>query len=150
MNICLLSADKLSDLCRSPGQYEPLPVSHLKKKASSVVDLQDVLENEEDGRIQTSGIAGSGKSTAFMVKAPHEWALCISISLLRSYTFFSRSPLVSKTLFEWAKVNPPLGRRPFWQHIALFFRGSLTNTKWWKAQGLVEIFGFAQDNLTKE
>ena len=27
-------------------------------------------------------------------------SLCISISLLRSYTFFSRSPLVSKTLFE--------------------------------------------------
>ena len=27
-------------------------------------------------------------------------SLCISISLLRSYTFFSRSPLVSKTLFD--------------------------------------------------
>ena len=27
-------------------------------------------------------------------------SLCISISLLRSYTFFSRSPLVFKTLFE--------------------------------------------------
>ena len=26
-------------------------------------------------------------------------SLCISISLLRSYTFFSRSPLVFKTLF---------------------------------------------------
>ena len=27
-------------------------------------------------------------------------SLCISISLLRPYTFFSRSPLVFKTLFE--------------------------------------------------
>ena len=122
VNICLLSADKLSALCGSPGQYEPLSVSHLKEKASSVVDLQDVLENEEDDRIQTSGIAGSGKSTAFMEKAPH----------------------------EWAKVHPPRGCRPFWPHIALFFKGSLTNKKWWKAQDLVEIFGLSRYNLTRE
>ena len=31
-------------------------------------------------------------------------SLCISISLLRPYTFFLRSPLVFKTLFEHAKV----------------------------------------------
>ena len=122
VNICLLSADKLSALCGSPGQYQPLSVSHLKDKASSVVDLHDVLENEEDDRIQTSGIAGSGKSTAFMEKAPH----------------------------EWAKVNLPRGHRPFWPHIALFFRGSLTNKKWWKAQDLVEIFGLSRYNLTQQ
>ena len=122
VNICLLSADKLGALCGSPGQYEPVSVSHLKDKASSVVDLQDVLENEEDDRIHTPGIAGSGKSTAFMEKAPH----------------------------EWAKVNPSCGHRPFWPHIALFFRSSLTNKKWWKAQGLVEIFGLARYSLTKE
>ena len=34
------------------------------------------------------------------VDAETSLSLCISISLLRSYTFFSRSPLVSKTLFE--------------------------------------------------
>ena len=32
-------------------------------------------------------------------------SLCISISLLRSYTFFSRSPLVFKTLFEKSQKN---------------------------------------------
>ena len=122
VNICLLSADKLSVLCGSPGQYEPLSVSHLKEKASSVVELQGILENEEDNRIQVSGIAGSGKSTAFMEKAPH----------------------------EWAKVNLPRGHCPFWQHIALYFRGSLTNKKWWKAQDLAEIFGLARYNLTRE
>ena len=122
VNICLLSADKLSALCGSPGQYQPLSVSHLKDKASSVVDLQDVLENEEDDRIQTSGIAGSGKSTAFMEKAPH----------------------------EWAKVSPSSGHRPFWPHIALFFRGSLTKKNWWKAQDLVEIFGLSRYSLTRE
>ena len=140
MNVCLLiiSADKLSALCGSPGQYEPLSDSHLKDKASSVMDLQDVLENEEDDQIQTpSGIAGSGnfrthgflhegcalKSTAFMEKAPH----------------------------EWAKGNPARGDHVFWPHIALFLRGSLTNKKWWKAQDLVEIFGLARSySLAKE
>ena len=34
--------------------------------------------------------------------------LCISISLLRPYTFFSRSPLVNKTLFENRKVREPI------------------------------------------
>ena len=122
VNICLLSADKLSALCGSPGQYEPLAVSHLKEKESSVVELLGILENEEDDRIQVSGIAGSGKSTAFMEKAP----------------------------FEWAKVSPLAGHRPFWPHIALFFRGSLTNRNWWKAQDLAEIFGLARYNLTRE
>ena len=36
-------------------------------------------------------------------------SLCISISLLRSYTFFSRSPLVSKTLFDIVRETE-LGR----------------------------------------
>ena len=35
-------------------------------------------------------------------------SLCISISLLRSYTFFSRSPLVSKTLFATTTLTPAL------------------------------------------
>ena len=114
VNICLLSADKLSALCGSPGQYEPLAVSHLKEKESSVVELLGILENEEDDRIQVSGIAGSGKSTAFMEKAP----------------------------FEWAKVSPLAGHRPFWPHIALFFRGQPDQSE------LVEGTGFSRDFRT--
>ena len=123
VNICLLSADKLSALCGSPGQYEPLSVSRFRKEqVSSVVELEGIFEDEEDNRIQASGIAGSGKSTAFMEKAPH----------------------------EWAKVILPRGRGRLWPHISLFFRGSLTNQNWWKAQDLVEIFGLARFNLTRE
>ena len=114
VNICLLSADKLSALCGSPGQK--VTISKLKDKESSVIELEDVFQHDMHDRIQTSGIAGSGKSTAFMEKAPH----------------------------NWAKVSPSSNHRPFWPHIALFFRGSLTNKKWWKAEDLVEIFGLSQ------
>ena len=122
VNICLLSASKMAALCGSPGQKEPFAIRNLKDNESSVVELEDVFKNDRHDRIQTSGIAGSGKSTAFMEKAP----------------------------FEWAKVDSPRGHRPFWPHIALFFRGSLTNRKWWKAQDLVEIFGLARYSLTSE
>ena len=121
VNIRLLSVDKLSALCGSTGQYELLLVSRLKEKASSVVQLEDILMNDGDDRIQSSAIAGSGKSTAFMEKASH----------------------------EWEKVNLPCGRCPFWQNIALF-KGNLTNRSWWKAQDLMEIFGLAWYNLTRE
>ena len=73
VNIRLLSADNPSALCGSTGQYELLSVSHLKEKASLVVQLEDILMNDGHDRIQTSAIAGSGKSTAFVEKAPHEW-----------------------------------------------------------------------------
>ena len=122
VNICLLSADKLSALCGSPGQKEPLTTGNLKDKELSVIELEDVFQHDMHDRIQTSGIAGSGKSTAFMQKAP----------------------------YEWAKVEPSHGHRPFWPHIALFFRGSLTNKNWWKAQDLVEIFGLSRYNLTQQ
>ena len=122
MNICLLSADKLSALCGSPGQKEPLTMGKLKDKESSVIELEDVFQHDMHDRIQTSGIAGSGKSTAFMEKAA----------------------------FEWAKVNPPHGHRPFWPQVALFFRGSLTDKKWWKARELTEIFGLSRFNLTRK
>ena len=46
----------------------------LKDKESSVIELEDVFQHDMHDRIQTSGIAGSGKSTAFMEKAPYEWA----------------------------------------------------------------------------
>ena len=90
-----------------------------------MVELEDVFQHDMHDQIQTSGIAGSGKSTAFMEKAP----------------------------FEWAKVtdfDPPRGHCPFWPHIALFLRGSLTNKKWWKAQDLGEIFGLSRYNLTQQ
>ena len=123
VNICLLSADKLSALCGSPGQKEPLTTGNLKdKESSAVIELEDVFQHDMHDRIQTSGIAGSGKSTAFMQKAP----------------------------YQWAKVKPPHGHRPFWPHITLFFRGSLTNKNWWKAQDLVEIFGLSRYNLTQQ
>ena len=122
VNICLLSADKLSALCGSPGQKEPLTLSKLKDKESSVIELEDVFQHDMHDRIQTSGIAGSGKSTAFMEKAA----------------------------FEWAKVNPPHDHRPFWPQVALFFRGSLTDKKWWKARELTEIFGLSRFNLTRK
>ena len=122
VNICLLSADKLSALCGSPGQKEPLTTGKLKHKESSVIELEDVFQHDMHDRIQTSGIAGSGKSTAFMQKAP----------------------------YQWAKVKPSHSHRPFWPHIALFFRGSLTNKNWWKAQDLVEIFGLSRYNLTQQ
>ena len=89
VNICLLSASKMAALCGSPGQKKLFAINE-----SSVVELEDVFENDMHNRIQASGIAGSGKSTAFMEKAP----------------------------FEWAKVDLPHGRRLFWQHIALFSR----------------------------
>ena len=87
-----------------------------------MIALEDVFQHDMHNRIQASGIAGSGKTTAFMEKAP----------------------------YEWAKVNLPRGHRPFWPHIALFFRGSLTNKKWWKARELAEIFGLSRYNLTRK
>ena len=122
VNICLLSASKMAALCGSPGQKKPFAISSLRDNESSVVELEDVVENDMHNRIQASGIAGSGKSTAFMEKAP----------------------------FEWAKVDLPHGRRLFWQHIALFFRGSLTRQNWWKARDLAEVLGLARFNLTRE
>ena len=50
---------------------------------------------------------------------------------------------MEKALHEWVKVNSSHGHRPFWPHIALFFRGNLTNKTWWAAQDLAEIFGLA-------
>ena len=56
-------------------------------------------------------------------------SLCISISLLRSYTFFSRSPLVFKTLFENACEL---------QWVVLYFKGVASL----KQSGSRAIFGW--------
>ena len=78
VNICLLSADKLDALCGSPGQSQPFELDSLKDKTSSVVNLEDLFSkhavNEAADLLMAAGIAGSGKSTAFTLKAAFEWA----------------------------------------------------------------------------
>ena len=78
VNICLLSADKLDALCGSPGQSQPFELDSLKGKTSSVVNLEDLFSeravSEDADLLMAAGIAGSGKSTAFTLKAAFEWA----------------------------------------------------------------------------
>ena len=78
VNICLLSADKLDALCGSPGQSQPFELDSLKEKASSVITLEGLfpkrVANEAADLLLAAGIAGSGKSTAFTLKAAFEWA----------------------------------------------------------------------------
>ena len=76
VNIALLSTDKLNAMCGSPGQRQPFVTSALKEKASSVINVEDMFEkkNSQDDRNLASGGAGSGKSTALMLKAPYEWS----------------------------------------------------------------------------
>ena len=78
VNICLLSADKLDALCGSPGQNQPFELDSLKDKTSSVINLEDLFPkravNEAADLLMAAGIAGSGKSTAFTLKAAFEWA----------------------------------------------------------------------------
>ena len=120
VNVCLLSADKLSALCGRPGQREPFGVKSLKKKASSFISMENMFKKPGfDDRNLASGIAGSGKSMAFMQKAPHEW---------------------SKEDRDQA----------FWGSIGLLFTGSLTDWDWWKAEQLAQVFGLSRFDLTKE
>ena len=78
VNICLLSADKLDALCGSPGQSQPYELDSLKDKTSLVVNLEDLFSkravSEAADLLMAAGIAGSGKSTAFTLKAAFEWA----------------------------------------------------------------------------
>ena len=78
VNICLLSADKLDALCGSEGQSQPFELDSLKNKTSSVINLEDLFPkravNETADLLMAAGIAGSGKSTAFTLKAAFEWA----------------------------------------------------------------------------
>ena len=125
VNICLLSVDKLDALCGCGGsaQRQPFGMSGLESKESSVVELEDLFNPDENGEVPcmqvASGIAGSGKTMAFMKKAP----------------------------FEWAKKRR---RRPFWKKITMLFGGSLTNPDWWEAKNLAEVFGLSSFDLTKE
>ena len=100
-----------------------LPTDSLKEKKSSVIDLENIFDKDENGEVAdmqvASGIAGSGKTTALTQKAPHEW---------------------SKEESE----------RAFWEIISLFFEGSLTDLDWWEAQTLAEVFGLSSFGLTKE
>ena len=75
VNIALLSTDKLDAMCGSPGQRQPFVTSALKEKASSVTYMEDLFEKKSrNDHNLASGGAGSGKSTAFMLKAPFEWS----------------------------------------------------------------------------
>ena len=80
VNICLLSMDKLDALCGCGGsaQRQPFGMSSLESKESSVVELEDLFNVDEYGEVPcmqvASGIAGSGKTMAFLKKAPFEWA----------------------------------------------------------------------------
>ena len=122
VNICLLSADKLDALCGSPGQSQPFELDSLKDKTSSVVNLEDLFSkrtvSEAADLLMAAGIAGSGKSTAFTLKAA----------------------------FEWAQVDC---EEPFWDLFTLFFTGNLTDSSWWKAKDLVEVFGLGRYGLTE-
>ena len=75
VNIALLSTEKLDAMCGSPGQRQPFVTSAIKEKASSVINVEDLFEKKSrNDRNLASGGAGSGKSTAFMLKAPFEWS----------------------------------------------------------------------------
>ena len=78
VNICLLSSDKLDALCGSPGQSQPFELDSLKDKTSSVITLEDLFSksavSDTADLLMAAGIAGSGKSTAFTLKAAFEWA----------------------------------------------------------------------------
>ena len=77
VNICLLSAERLDALSGTGGQRQPFATDSLKEK-SSVIDLENIFDKDENGEAAdmqvASGIAGSGKTTAFTQKAPHEWS----------------------------------------------------------------------------
>ena len=65
-------------LCGSPGQSQPLELDSLKDKTSSVITLEDLFSkravSDAADLLMAAGIAGSGKSTAFTLKAAFEWA----------------------------------------------------------------------------
>ena len=123
VNICLLSVEKLDALCDHGGQRKPFGMSSLKGKESSVMDLEDLFNEDERGEVPrmqvVSGLAGSGKTMAFTLKATN----------------------------EWAKKDR---RRPFWKNIRLYFEGSLTDPDWWDAKNLSDLFGLSSFDLTKD
>ena len=77
-NICLLNTIKLETTSSYLGQRQPFRMSSLKENQPFVIDLEDLFIEDEHGEIPemqvASGIAGSGKTTAFTKKAPYEWS----------------------------------------------------------------------------
>ena len=78
VNICLLTAGRLDALSGTGGQTQPFVTDSLKEKKSFVIHLESVFDEDENGEVAdmqvASGIAGSGKTTAFTQKAPYEWS----------------------------------------------------------------------------
>ena len=123
VNICLLSAEDLNALCGCGVQRQPFEMSSLEGMEDSVVELEDLFNENENGEIPcmqvASGIAGSGKTMAFTLKAT----------------------------YEWAKKGR---RRPFWKNITMYFEGSLTDPDWWNAENIAEVFGLSHHDLTMQ
>ena len=123
VNICLLSAEKLNALCGCGSQRQPFEMSSLEGVEDSLVELEDLFNQNENGEVPrmqvASGIAGSGKTMAFTLKAS----------------------------YEWAKKDR---RRPFWENITMYFEGSLTDPDWWNAETIAEVFGLPHHDLTMQ
>ena len=111
VSICLLSAERLEALCGRGPQRQPFAMAKLKGKESSIVSLEDVFNADENGEVPdmlaASGIAGSGKTTAFTKKAPYEWskedrepAFWENISLLFEGSLAEKDWWDAKTLAE--------------------------------------------------
>ena len=73
VGICFMDANDLDDLKGCPGQKHPFVMSNAQEKASQLIELKDVLEEDTDRQL-ILGIAGSGKTTAFTEMAAFEWA----------------------------------------------------------------------------
>ena len=123
VNICLLSGEDLNAMCGCGGQRQPFQMSSLESMEDSVVELEDLFNENENGEVPrmqvASGIAGSGKTMAFTLKAT----------------------------YEWAKKGR---RRPFWENITMYFEGSLTDLDWWNAENIAEVFGLPHHDLTMQ
>ena len=119
VNICLLNAAKVKALCETAEQTKPVRKKLEMEKLSS----RSVIHLED--------VFENKKCDRILAKG---------IAGSGKTTAFTR-----KAPFEWAKPRQP---DPFWQHIALFFKGHLADPDWWKARSLADVFGLSRFGLT--
>ena len=78
VNMCVLSTERLDALWGIGGQRQPLGMSSLNGKELVAIELEDLFNEDERGEVPrlqvASGLAGSGKTLAFTIKATSEWA----------------------------------------------------------------------------
>ena len=126
VNISLLSAEKLDALCGCArgGHRQRLPfgMSSLRAKESSVVSLEKLFDADEHGKVPGMMVA-SGIAGAGKTMAFRK-----------------------KATSEWAKEDRS---PPFWEHISMYFEGSLTDPDWWKAENVAEVFRLSCHDLTE-